>query len=369
VKTRNYQFIECNGVRLRVMVEGSGPLVVLVHGWPEFWYAFRHQIDPLVGAGYRVAALDVRGYGGSDKPEDPAAYRLSQLAADVAGVITALGESSAVVIGHDWGAITAWLTALTYPSSVRAVVGMSVPYAATPPCPLADVYRALYADRFCYQLYFSEPGVAERELDRDVAQTLRRTFYGASGVTDVVERMFFVTQKPKDATYLEGTIDPHPLPSWLSEEDLAAYVEAFRLGGFRGSLGRYRNSERDFAELWEPLNGRVIEQPALFITGEREPLLSAIPGVDLMAGMEKLYRDLRGKVIIPGVGHWLQQEAPQFVNGALLTFLSGLELSRPLSRARDDDDEDDRPTIEWIKPVAVEEPAIPQLLATPDCQR
>jgi pimeloyl-ACP methyl ester carboxylesterase len=318
----NFQIIETNGIRLRAAVGGSGPLVVLVHGFPESWYSYRYQLEALQAAGFSFAAIDVRGYGGSDKPEAIEAYSLSSLAADVAGVIAALGGGPAILIGHDWGAPIVWTTALLHRAQVRAVVGMSVPYLGQPPRPLVEIYRALYRDRFFYQLYFQTPGVAEAELEADIPLSLRKTYYSASG--DIEPHMQgLVGHKAADAKFLDGLPDPDPLPAWLSAEDLAYYAEQFRAGGFRGPLNRYRNSERDWSELAH-LADEKITQPALFIAGERDPVLRFIPGRNLADGMDKFYTDLRGKLLIPKVGHWVQQEAPAAVNAALIDFLHNL---------------------------------------------
>ncbi|MEY4577999.1 MAG: hypothetical protein RL701_2702 [Pseudomonadota bacterium] len=326
MKQRNFTYIDTHqGVRLRAVVEGHGPLVVLVHGWPESWYAYRHQIDALVQAGMRVAALDMRGCGGSDKPEAQAAYTLRALSTDVAAVIDALGGAPAVLVGHAEGAAIAWATAILYRSKVRAVVGMSEPHRGCPPHPLNDLYSALWPERFFHAAYFQKPGVAERELDADIARTLRKTFYGASGADELLERAF-ASYRPKRSGFLDGLLDPPTLPAWLSEGDLAYCVEQLRAaGGFGSSLQHFRNSERDFRDLAE-LSDAVVQQPALFIVGERDPVLDIMPGLRSGPCLERFYADLRGKVFVPGVGRWLQQEAPTAVNHALLGFLAGLTL-------------------------------------------
>jgi pimeloyl-ACP methyl ester carboxylesterase len=316
---RSFEMVETRGVRLRVMVEGTGPLIVLVHGWPESWYSWRHQIDPLVAAGFRVAAMDVRGYGGSDKPQAIEAYDMVSLTDDVVGVIDALaGSEPAILIGHDWGAPIVWTTTIRYPTRVRAVVGMSVPHLGRGKQSALDVYKQLYKDKFFYQLYFQRPGVAEAELEADLHKTLRRTYYNASGA-DNLPRF----RKKPDAKFLDGMVDPDPLPSWLTQADLDYYVEQFAQSGFRGPLNRYRNHQRDF-ELLPELSERKIERPALFIAGDRDPVLRFLPGVNLMDLMDKWYTDLREKVLIPGAGHWVQQERPEETNRPLLRFLRGL---------------------------------------------
>ncbi|HKP60746.1 MAG TPA: alpha/beta hydrolase [Polyangiales bacterium] len=319
MQQRTFKMVETRGLRLRVMLEGRGPLCVLVHGWPESWYSWRHQFDPLVAAGYRVAALDVRGYGGSDKPQAIEAYDMVELTDDVLGVIDALaGADSAILIGHDWGAPIVWTTAIRHRARVRAVIGMSVPYLGRGKRPALDVYREVYKDRFFYQLYFQTPGVAEAELEADIPATLSKVYYNASGVIGMAR-----ADKDADAKFLDGLIDPDPLPDWLTQADLDYYVSQFKNSGFRGPLNRYRNQQRDFALLPE-LSEAKIEQPALFIAGEHDPVLSFIPGVNLLERMDRWYADLRGKILIPGAGHWVQQEKPQAVNDAMLGFLRSL---------------------------------------------
>jgi pimeloyl-ACP methyl ester carboxylesterase len=321
MKSRTFKMIETRGIRLRCMVEGSGPLCVLVHGWPESWYSWRHQIDPLIGAGFRVAAIDVRGYGGSDKPHAIEAYDLIEVTDDVIGVIDALAgpDSQAILIGHDWGAPIVWTTAVRYPERVRAVIGLSVPHLGRGARPAITTFKDIYKDKFFYQIYFQKPGVAEAELEADIPTTLRKIYYNASGA----EGVSLNGTKGPDATLLEGMIDPNPLPAWLTKEELDYYVEQFRNSGFRGPLNRYRNQERDHALLPE-LSTRQVTQPALFIAGERDPVLRFVPGVNLAEICDRWYTDLRGKVIIPGAGHWVQQETPEPVNEAILKFLREL---------------------------------------------
>jgi pimeloyl-ACP methyl ester carboxylesterase len=319
MKQRSFEMIETNGIRLRTVVEGKGPLCVLVHGWPESWYSFRHQIDPLVAAGYRVAVPDVRGYGGSDKPHAIEAYDMKSITDDIAGLITALGEKQAILIGHDWGAPIAWVTAIRHAAKVSAVIGMSVPHLGRGSRPTIELFREIYKDRFFYQIYFQTPGVAEAELEADIPMTIRKVYFSASGDAPKGQGGLSA-HKNASGTLLEGLIDPKPLPAWLTEEDVAYYAEQFRAGGFRGPLNRYRNQERDHAMLPE-LSERKIEQPALFIAGTRDPVLSFMPGLNLADVMDRNYKDLRGKVLIDGAGHWVQQERPREVNEAMLRFL------------------------------------------------
>ncbi len=306
-------------IELRVAVAGSGPLILCIHGWPELWYSWRHQMSYFAERGFRVGAMDVRGYGGSSKPDDIASYALTQLCADAAAVIDALGDGEAIVFGHDWGAPIAWNTARLHPSKVRAVAGLSVPYIPVGETSTIELWKVLYPDRFFYQTYFQEPGVAEAELSADHARSLRMIYYAASGDAD---QSLFV-DKPADATLLQGLVDPDPFPTWLSPADLAVYVEAFAAGGWTGPLNRYRAQGHD-AEQIGPLPDPDLTQPAAFIGGELDGVRRFVPGVDLYESAGAACTDFRGTTIIPGVGHWVQQEAPDATNAALDAFVDSL---------------------------------------------
>ena len=305
---------------LNVAVSGTGPLIVCVHGFPELWYSWRHQMAHFASRGFRVAALDVRGYGRSSKPKEIAAYMLRQLASDVVAVIDHFGNEPAILFGHDWGAPIVWHTALLHPDRIRAVAGLSVPYRSRGPVSFIDAVRSIYKGKFFYQIYFQQEGVAEAELEADVARGLRMTYFALSGAAPL---NVWLEPKPPEAKVLDGLIDPQPFPGWMSESDLAVYVEAFRAGGFRGPLNRYRAQDLDFTDLAE-LSGRGITQPAAFIAGERDPVRAFIPGMDLYADPGVACADFRGSTILPGIGHWVQQEAPEETNAALEAFIRGL---------------------------------------------
>ena len=162
--SRHFEDISTNGVRLRCLVEGDGPLVIMVHGWPESWYSWRHQIDPVRESGYRVVVPDVRGYGDSDAPEPIEAYDMESMIGDVLGLIDHFGEKQAVLIGHDWGAPIVWNTTALHPQRVRGVVAMSVPYSPRGKMSSTKLWKLLYPNRFFYQLYFQKPGIAVERL-------------------------------------------------------------------------------------------------------------------------------------------------------------------------------------------------------------
>lgn len=321
--TPSFIQIPTNGIQLRAAVTGSGPLVVMVHGFPEGWYSWRHQIGPIAQAGFTVCAIDVRGYGGSDKPPAVADYSLERITADVAGVIEALSpDGTGVLVGHDWGAPIVWNTALSRPDRVRAVAGLSVPWTGIATVNFLEAIRAAFTakNRFFYQIYFQDEGVAEAELEADVRASLRKFYYAISG--DAPDGTW-PKNKPHGAKLLDGLPDPDPFPAWLSKEDEDHFVAEFRASGFRGPLNRYRNHARDMA--WQQqFRDRKIEQPSLFIGGDRDLAVRMLPGVDPVALMTPHLPGLRGAHVLPGIGHWTQQEAPEPVNRLLLEWLRGL---------------------------------------------
>ena len=309
--------IETNGIRMRFAEAGKGPLVVLLHGFPESWYSWRHQIPALAAAGYHVVAPDQRGYGGTDAPQAIESYDIHHLAGDVVGLLDALGEETAVVAGHDWGAPVAWHCALAHPKRFRAVVGLSVPSAGRLPIPPTEAFKMIANEGFFYILYFQEPGVAERELDADPRDTLLRLLYAASGDVPLDAVAW---EKPKDSKFLDGMPTPDRLPPWLTQEDLDYFTNEFRRTGFRGGLNWYRNFDRNW-ETTPELDGAKVEQPALFIAGDRDLVITRMPP-DVM---RPFVPNLRNIVLLPGCGHWTQQERPAETNAALIEFLRSLD--------------------------------------------
>ncbi|MEV6977125.1 alpha/beta hydrolase [Kitasatospora sp. NPDC093806] len=317
--------VEVNGVRLHVAEQGEGPVVLLLHGFPESWYSWRHQFAPLVEAGYRVVAVDQRGYGRSEQPESVDAYTLLHLVGDVVGLIGALGGGPVVLVGHDWGAPVAWTTATLRPDLVRGVAGLSVPPVPTLGLPPLAQARERFGEGF-YQIYFQRPGVADAELARDPHATFRRILYSGSGDRPRSEqpRAWVV---PEGQTLLDGLPEPEKLPDWFSEADIEAFVaDVAGLGerAFTGGLNWYRNIDRN-NELLAGLHGRPVEVPALYVAGDRDMVGALIPEEAMTLLLEHLAPKLVRRVTLPGVGHWTQQEAPAEVNAALLDFLGHLD--------------------------------------------
>ncbi|CAM3190575.1 Alpha/beta fold hydrolase [Sphingomonas antarctica] len=308
--------------KLSVLIDGpdaseSLPILCL-HGWPELAFSWRHQLVHFAKAGYRIAALDVRGYGDSDRPDEIAAYTMAELTSDVAAVIDALG-GRAILFGHDWGAPIVWQTSIRYPEKVAAVAGLSVPYRPMTDTSFLDIMRHVHKDSFFYQLYFQEPGVAEAEFEGD-PDALSKIYWGISGEGMLAQPM---RPKPKGDRFLTGMVRPPQLPDWLPAEDLSVYETVFRRNGWRGPLNRYRAQDQDHVERGPVLN-KHIAQPATFIGGALDPVRHFVPGVDTFATAGAFCDDFRGATIIDGAGHWVQQEAPTSTNAALMSFVRDL---------------------------------------------
>jgi pimeloyl-ACP methyl ester carboxylesterase len=296
--------VATNGIELEVLDEGQGPLVVLCHGFPELAFSWRHQLPALTGAGFRVVAPDLRGYGGSSAPAEVDAYDLASLCGDLCGLLDALGFKDAIFVGHDWGANLVWQLAVLHPARVRAVAGLSVPFLPRAPAPPLPIMRRRFGEDF-YIAWFQQPGVADAALARDV----RRTLTSPAAWT---------------AQWAAEQDKPQSRPSWISEEELAVYVEVFERTGFTGGLNWYRNIDRNW-ELTAAVAHRRIEQPAMFLTGERDAVRSFMAA----ESMRGWVTDLREEVVVPGAGHWVQQQEPAAVNAVLLRFLDSLPSAAP----------------------------------------
>jgi pimeloyl-ACP methyl ester carboxylesterase len=314
--------VETNGIRLQALVRGSGPLVILLHGFPQTWYLWRNQIDPLVAAGFRVCVPDQRGYGASEAPERIEAYNMLELTADVIGLADGLGEQQFYLVGHDFGAIVSWHVALQYPHRLHGVIGFSVPYNPA-------FLRSTAAERgslgtFFYQHYFNSPGVAEEELERDVGRSLRWLYYSVSA-----EGWRFASQVvaggPEDRELLGLVGDPPESFRGFTSEDICYYVSQFRHSGFRGPLSWYRN--RPLIGLLTPwLQGAKIRVPSYFFYGEFEAAMRDSFGVydEARSAPETHFEDLRAIKEIPGAAHWIPCEQPGLVTNAICDSLLDL---------------------------------------------
>jgi pimeloyl-ACP methyl ester carboxylesterase len=319
------RIIESNGIRLNLGEQGKGPLVLLCHGFPESWYSWRHQLDALAAAGFHALAPDLRGYGKSDQPEAIDHYTIFHFVGDMLGVLDALEAPTAVIVGHDVGANVAWQAALLRPDRFRAVIGLSVPFRPRGKVPPTSAMPRTAEAQF-YQLYFQEPGVAEAEFEQDPRATVRNMLYAGSadsprdGGADAGSNTLMV---PRGGGFLRGPAAPITLPAWLSERDVDFYAGEFQRTGFRGALNWYRNVDRNW-ELSAPFAGARVTVPALYLAGDRDPVVAA-PGMDqLLANLKDFVPALRDARMLPGCGHWTQQERPAEVSAAMIDFLRGL---------------------------------------------
>ncbi len=306
-------------VNVAVVGDDDAPLILCVHGWPEIWSSWRHQMAYFAERGWRVAAMDVRGYGRSSRPEAIEAYSLRELSGDVSAVIDHLSPDSPVVLfGHDWGAPVVYTTARLDADRVRAFVGMSVPYLPPSEGNPMDLWDAIYPDRYFYMKYFQEPGVAEAAFAEDLPAAIRKTYYAGSGDTS---NDLWLSDRPADTVFLDGMVDPDPLPAWMADDALAATIEA-HAGGTHGAFNRYRAQyiDAELVGMGEPL----LTQPSCFIGGEHDMVRSFVPGLDLFGDPGASLGDFRGTTIVDGSGHWVQQEKPDDVNAALDTFLASI---------------------------------------------
>jgi pimeloyl-ACP methyl ester carboxylesterase len=316
-----HRIIETNGIRLHVAEQGEGPLVILCHGFPECWYSWRHQLRALAKAGFRVVAPDLRGYGRSDRPEEVEKYTILHDIGDIVGLVDALGAEQAVIAGHDVGATIAWQAALLRPDRFRAVIALSVPFrprafgGSVPPTTLMPRNE----DMQFYQLFLQTPE-AEAALGRDLRRTFRAQFYSLSGdrPPSADGGGFAGGMVPRKGASLTN---PASLPAWVTETDIDVYVAEFTRSGFRGPLGWYRNVDRGW-ELMAPFAGAAVTVPALYIAGDRD-FVAAVYS-QFVANQSAMVPKLRAPIILPGCGHWTEQERAPEVSGAMIDFLRSL---------------------------------------------
>ncbi len=322
----NRRPIATNGVRLSVMDSMSGYKglpIILAHGFPELSYSWRHQLPAIAHAGYRVLAPDQRGYGASDRPERVEDYDIVELTNDLLGILDDLGEERGIFVGHDWGSMVVWSLAQLAPERVAGVVGMSVPFIPRGPMPPMRMLRELLGDAFFYMLYFQEPEIADRELGGDTARTMRR-FLAAGSLEEGVE-IDPVDMFANDGRgFIDRMPEPDGLPAWLEQAELDHYITEFTRTGFTGGINWYRNFDRNWG-LTESLADRGVDVPSMFIGGSLDPVLLMTPP----SGMDGWMTHYHGTVLVPGAGHWVQQEKPDPVNEALINFFEMIRTTKP----------------------------------------
>ncbi|MGI8794704.1 MAG: alpha/beta fold hydrolase [Acidimicrobiales bacterium] len=317
-----HRTVEANGIRIHAVERGEGPAVLLVHGFPESWYSWRHQLPVLADAGYRAIAIDVRGYGRSSKPTAVDAYRMVNHVADNVGLLDALDIDTAHIVGHDWGAPIAWNSALLRPDRFRSLALLSVPYSPRSETRPLSVFEAMGGDEEFYMVYFQQPGRAEAEIEQDVRRWLLGFYFSASGDAPSGGPMGMSMAMKAAGQPLSARFSyPDAMPEWMNDDDLDFYVGEFERSGLTGGLNRYRNLDRDWEDL-AAFSLRPITVPSLFVGGERDG--PTIWGAGSIARFGENLPDLRGSHILPGCGHWVQQERAEDVNGLLVEFLGSL---------------------------------------------
>jgi len=282
--------VATNGIELSITEAGEGYPVVLLHGFPELGYSWRYQLPALAGAGFHAVAPDLRGYGGSDKPDTIEDYGLLTLVDDVVGLIDALEADKVALVAHDWGAIIGWTTALLHPDRIARLVSLNVPYRGwCSAFPTTTYIKEHLSDRFGYVLMLQEPGVAEAWFASDPAEKLRSFYQGAA-------------------------VDP----GFLSTAEFQVFLDAFTAGTLTGPANYYRNIDANHAATAHLANAPVTV-PTLMVGADSDPVLP----VSLLEDMERWVPDLRTEVIAD-CGHWTQQEQPETINRLLIDFLGDL---------------------------------------------
>ena len=320
-----FRFVESNGIRMRIAESGdSGPLILFAHGWPESWYNWRHQMTFFSNAGYRVVAPDMRGYGESDKPDNIDDYDIYHLADDMVGILDALGEEKAIMVGHDWGSIVAWHSVLIHPERFSALVAMSVPYGGRPPQSPMVGWQNTFKDNFYYILYHNESdGAAEAEYDSDPMGLISRLYLSPDSAREAPE----ITDPSRSAGGFIGRLGaPQSLPDWLSQADLNYVVGQFERSGFRGGVNYYRNFGRNW-DITEGLSNTRVNVPTLFIAGEKDVVIAGASKEQLLRAMSRVVDNLHDVLLVPRIGHWVQQEAPDETNEAMADFLNAYGLT------------------------------------------
>ncbi|KOX15823.1 epoxide hydrolase [Saccharothrix sp. NRRL B-16348] len=315
-----HRFVEANGIRMHVAEQGEGPLVVLLHGFPESWYSWRHQLPALAAAGYHAVAPDLRGYGQTDRPEGVEKYSQLHLVGDVIALLDALGEEQAVLVAHDFGTSVAWNTAQLRPDRVRGVVALSVPYLPRGPVSALTGLTQALGPGF-YMNYLQEPGVAEAELERDPRESILRFFNWGFGDSPQADGPTLPVV-PEGGTLFD-LMPKTESPAWLTEADIEFYTAEYARTGFTGGLNWWRTIDLSW-ELTAPFQGAPLTPPALYVHGDRDGSVT-LPGMDqLIANLAYLVPNLKRTVVLPGTGHWTQQERPEEVNAELVKFLADL---------------------------------------------
>lgn len=318
------RFIKTNGVRYFIKEAGnpSQPLILFLHGFPDSWYSWRHQLAAMAEAGYYAVAPDMLGCGETDAPMEIERYSQDEMAKDIAGLITTLGHEQAILVGHDLGASLTWQVCLLHPEKVKAAIALSIPYGGRALSRPTEHMKKVFGNNFYYILYFQEPGVAEKELDEDIRNSLLRIYYSISAEGEESYTKFVTSDAPQKAEkYLDTTVAPKTLPQWLSEADLDYYVSRYQKKGFRPIINWYRCLDI-YWERTPHLAGKKITQPVYFIAGKNDPITHMVRKA--IKRLPAVVEDLRGIEYFEECGHWIACEQRELLNERLLAFINGL---------------------------------------------
>lgn len=346
------QVVSANGQRMHYLEAGEGPLVLLVHGFPEISYSWRYQLPVLADAGYHAIAVDQLGYGRSSKPVLVEEYRMTELIDGLVDVVRAAGHETAVIVGHDWGSVVAWMAGWIRPDVFEALVAIGVPFGGRGQMAFPgsvhgelrprEIERKIAGpDLVFYQEFFRQLAVPEQEMEADVRGWLTDVYYSFSGSVPLPPDAPAIDTETSDeetimarlrdsglcltpgAKFRDRCVSPDVLPEWLPQEDLDYYVSEFERTGFTGSLNNYYRSLDLNWEVLGPWEGRPVEVPALYITADRDgPMLWAREAIDRMSDAVPQLRDT---VILENCGHWVQQERRDDFNKLLLDFLADVK--------------------------------------------
>lgn len=306
------------GLSTRIALVGKGPSILFLHGWPECWYSWRSQMIAVANAGYRAIAPDMPGFGATDARARIEDYHIANTSAFILGVIEAVTGTSQPVtlVSHDWGANNAWQFSLRHPDAVSRLVTMSVPLRSVTDEPPTVVMKRRFANRFFYQLYFQEPGIAEAEFDADPHAILSR-LYASPDTPREASKLF--KAPPEQGGWIDRLGKPKHRPDWLAQADLDYFVQTFRESGFAGGINYYRNLDRNW-DMMRPYAERSVECPVLFLAGSEDITLMGMGEQQLKDMMAPRVPNLSLK-LYPGYGHWIQQEASEAVNTDLIDFI------------------------------------------------
>ena len=309
--------LEIKKKKFKCVIKGEGPLVILVHGWPETWVSWNNQINFIAELGFQVLAFNTRGYGGSFIPKSLSSYSLKYFMEDIIDMISFLNKDTAILIGHDWGAPICWTTAAYFKEKISGVIGLSVPFTRRGKISSTKLWNKLYKNIFFYQNYFQKIDIPEKELEKDILMSLKKIYYwcSAEGYFDKIK-----TSKDLKSGLLDNIPDPGDRLKWLVNINLKSMVKDFEESGFKGTLNRYRAQEIDWIELKE-LDEMLITPPSLFIGGEFDPVRYFIRNYDAYKNAGKYCSNYKGTFIIKNSGHWVQQEKPTEVNKIIKEFL------------------------------------------------